>query len=75
MTSRKPWQPKIESDPPLNPFAHDAPGSDGLNGSPQIEDPEEDSAPLQGGRDLPDEDSLEDVIVIADDADRPYGRD
>jgi|HubBroStandDraft_3_1064219.scaffolds.fasta_scaffold269894_2 hypothetical protein len=68
MSPRKPWQPRVESDPELNPFSNDAPGSDGLNKTPEIEDPEEDSAPLQGSRDLSDEDSLDDVI--ADDADR-----
>jgi hypothetical protein len=73
MTPRKPWQPRIDSDPELNPFSNDAPGSNGLTESPEIEDPEEDSAPLQGSRDLSDEDSLEDVI--ADDADRDRSTD
>jgi hypothetical protein len=62
MSSRKPWQPRIDSPHELNPFANTTGGHDLLLNTPQIQDAEEDSAPLQGTHDLSDADSLDDVI-------------
>jgi len=68
MTPRKPWQPKVESEAELNPFANHTTERDGLLNTPEVSDPEEDSSPLEGSKDLSDEDSL--VDVIADSTDR-----
>ena len=69
MSSRKPWQPRMDTNPELNPFHNGASDADNPLENPQIQDAEEDSAPLQGSKDLSDDDSLGDVI--ADDADKP----
>jgi hypothetical protein len=61
MTDRKPWRPKGDEQPELNPFVNSHSG-DRLDND-EINDPEVDSAPLQGSHDLSDEDSLEDVIA------------
>jgi hypothetical protein len=63
MSQRKPWQPRIDPQSELNPFANGASDRDALLETPQIEDAQEDSAPLQGSHDLSDEDSLSDVIA------------
>jgi hypothetical protein len=68
VADRKPWQPRVDStEKELNPFANPVSDRGGVLDTPDLEDAEEDSAPLQGTRDVSDEDSLEDVI--ADDAD------
>ena len=67
MTTRKPWQPKVDSEPELNPFANHTAKRDGLLNTPEVSDPEEDSSPLQGSKDLSDDDSLEDVIADSKD--------
>jgi hypothetical protein len=64
MSANKPWSPKIDSDPLFNPFT--PPDGDKSNSTPTLLDPEEDTAPLQGTKDLSDPDSLEDVIADAD---------
>ncbi|HEX4377437.1 MAG TPA: hypothetical protein VHZ99_09840 [Steroidobacteraceae bacterium] len=61
MAERKPWQPKGDNQKELNPFVN-AHSEDRLDND-EINDPAVDSAPLQGSRDLSDEDSLEDVIA------------
>jgi hypothetical protein len=66
MSARKPWQPRVESEPELNPFENGASERGALLDTPQINDPEEDSAPLEGSKDLSDEDSLDDVIADED---------
>jgi hypothetical protein len=66
MSSRKPWQPRVDTDTELNPFHN---GASDRDDPLEIQDAEEDSAPLQGSKDLSDDDSLEDVI--ADNADKP----
>jgi hypothetical protein len=63
MSPRKPWQPRVDPDTELNPFHNGASDADNPLDNPQIQDPEEDSAPLQGSKDLSDDDSLEDVIA------------
>jgi hypothetical protein len=67
MTDRKPWQPHLDSEPEANPFANRTQG-DGRFVN-KIRDATQDTAPLQGSKDLSDEDSLDDVI--ADSADDP----
>jgi hypothetical protein len=68
MAPRKPWQPKVEVESELNPFVNRTAERDGLLDTPEVSDPEEDSSPLEGSKDLSDEDSL--VDVIADSTDR-----
>jgi hypothetical protein len=63
MSQPKPWQPRIDPQSELNPFSNGASDRDALLETPQIEDAEEDSAPLEGSHDLSDEDSLIDVIA------------
>jgi hypothetical protein len=60
MSDRKPWQPHLDSEPEANPFANRT-QRDGR--SVKIQNPNEDTAPLQGTKDLSDEDSLDDVIA------------
>lgn len=62
MTTRKPWQPRVDTESQLNPFANHT-ADPRLENPPDISDPEEDSSPLEGSQDLSDEDSLEDVIA------------
>jgi hypothetical protein len=57
MAQQKPWQPKVDGQPELNPFVNST--SETRLDNDEIKDAEEDSAPLQGTRDLSDEDSLE----------------
>lgn len=65
MSTRKPWEPKIKRESEFNPFA----SVDGDKGpfaqTPQLRNPEEDTSPLQGSKDLSDADSLEDVVADA----------
>jgi hypothetical protein len=61
MSSQKPWEPKIDSpdyfnaEPNVVDKARDS----------TIQNPEEDTGPLEGTHDLSDEDSLEDVVADA----------
>jgi hypothetical protein len=67
MAPRKPWEPKVDSsEKVLNPFANPVSDRDGVLDTPDIQDAAVDSAPLQGSKDLSDEDSLEDVIADDD---------
>lgn len=53
------WQPRVQKDPPFNAFESDAARSpDARSPSGTIRDPERDTAPLQGERDISDTDSL-----------------
>jgi hypothetical protein len=61
MTERKPWQPKMDQQQELNSFVNATTGTTHEND--EINDAEEDSAPLQGSKDLSDADSLQDVIA------------
>jgi len=64
MSSHKPWSPDIDGSSPLHPFA---PADGGTNRSTlKLRDPEEDTAPLQGTKDISDADSLEDVVADAE---------
>lgn len=63
MPTRESWQPKIDSEPDFNPFSNpDGAKASPLN-TPEIRDANKDTAPLQGSKDLSDDDSLEDVIA------------
>lgn len=53
------WQPRVQKDPPFNAFESDAARSpDARSPSGTIRDPQRDTAPLQGERDISDSDSL-----------------
>lgn len=69
MSSHKPWSPDMDGPTPLHPFAP-AEGDKG-RGTLRLRDPEQDTAPLQGTRDISDKDSLEDVIADAEAKDHP----
>ncbi len=75
------WRPHIETDPLFNPFASTGVTGDGRtqfgeNGevSANLRDASEDSAPLQGTKDLSDVDSLQDVLATAALTPRPATR-
>ena len=53
------WRPRVESERELHGFEGKTPEADSILESPQIRDPEEDTAPLQGTNDRSDDDSLE----------------
>jgi hypothetical protein len=61
MSDRKPWQPRLDTEPEANAFAN-LPQGDGSFKN-KLRDPEEDTAPLQGSKDISDDDSLDDVIA------------
>jgi hypothetical protein len=61
MSDRKPWQPRLDTEPEANAFANRTQG-DGAFKKP-LRDPEEDTAPLQGSKDISDDDSLVDVVA------------
>jgi hypothetical protein len=66
MSSRKPpWEPKIERAREFNPFAKVDADKGPFTEKRDLERPEEDTAPLQGSKDLSDNDSLQDVIADA----------
>ncbi|HEY7928740.1 MAG TPA: hypothetical protein VID71_01930 [Steroidobacteraceae bacterium] len=53
------WQPRVQKDPPFNAFETDGARSPDVSSpSSTIRDPERDTAPLQGERDISDSDSL-----------------
>jgi hypothetical protein len=64
MSSDKPWSPDIDGQPLLHPFA--SPDGDKSRSAVKLDDPEQDTAPLQGTKDISDSDSLEDVIADAE---------
>jgi hypothetical protein len=61
MAERKPWQPSLDTEPDANPFANRTQGEGSF--VKKVRDPEEDTAPLQGSKDISDYDSLLDVIA------------
>jgi hypothetical protein len=66
MSSRKPhWEPKIERAREFNPFAKVDAYKGPFTEARDLEPPMEDTAPLQGSKDLSDQDSLQDVIADA----------
>jgi hypothetical protein len=64
MSSPKPWSPDIGGSPLLHPFT--SPDGDRSHAAVTLRDPEHDTAPLQGTKDISDQDSLEDVIADAE---------
>jgi hypothetical protein len=60
MCPQKPWSPKIDGQPLFNPFA---PPDGDRSTPPKLREPQEDTAPLQGTKDVSDADSLQDVIA------------
>jgi len=68
MSSQKPWEPKIDSPDYFNAEPNVV---DRKTRKPTIQDPEEDTGPLEGTRDRSDDDSLEDVIADATKAPAP----
>jgi hypothetical protein len=74
MSSRKPWEPTIERNPEFNPFAKVDARKGPYTEKRELQRFEDDTAPLQGSKDVSDEDSLQDVI--ADEyAEKEPGRD
>jgi len=54
------WQPRVDhSERVFHIFKNETLEADSILESPQIRDPEQDTAPLQGTKDRSDEDSLE----------------
>ena len=66
MSSRKPlWEPKIERAREFNPFAKVDADKGPYIETRDLTRPEDDTAPLQGSKDLSDKDSLQEVIAEA----------
>jgi len=63
MSDPKPWQPSLETESELNAFANRTQGEGTFKN--KVRDPEEDTAPLEGSKDLSDDDSLVDVVAEA----------
>ena len=63
MSSHKPWSPDIDGQELLHPFG--SPEGD-KSRAVKLRDPEQDTAPLQGTKDISDADSLEDVRADAE---------
>jgi len=61
MAERKPWQPSLDTEPDANPFANRTQGEGSF--VKKVRDPNEDTAPPQGSKDISDDDSLIDVIA------------
>jgi hypothetical protein len=61
MADRKPWQPSLDTEEEANPFANRTQGDGSFKNT--VRDTQEDTAPLQGTKDMSDEDSLVDVIA------------
>jgi hypothetical protein len=55
------WRPRVDRAGVLHGFQNETPEADSILESPEVRDPEEDTAPLQGTKDRSDEDSLEDT--------------
>ena len=68
---REPWKPRVEEEQEFNPFSPPGDDRDALLHSPKINDPSQDSTPLQGSKDLSDPDSLDDVIEDANESGVP----
>jgi len=61
MSERKPWYPNLENAKDFQ--EHTNPGVSSTDPPLRMPLPDEDTAPLQGSKDLSDPDSLEDVIA------------
>ena len=59
------WKPRIDLEPEFNPFGTVIDSNNSLSNPPKLRNAEEDTAPLQGTKDLSDADSLEDVKADA----------
>lgn len=57
----KAWRPRVDEQRVLHGFANETPEADSILESPEVRDPAEDTAPLQGSKDRSDDDSMEDV--------------
>ena len=55
------WRPRVDTERVLHGFQGDTPEADSILESPEVRDPEEDTAPLQGSKDRSDDDSMEDI--------------
>jgi len=55
------WRPRVDSERVLHGFANETPEADSILESPQVRDPDKDTAPLQGSKDRSDDDSMEDI--------------
>lgn len=55
------WRPRVDSERVLHGFSNETPEADSILESPQVRDPANDTAPLQGSKDRSDEDSMEDI--------------
>jgi len=55
----------MDREPEFNPFGTVIDDNNSLSNPPKLRNPEEDTTPLQGSKDLSDADSLEDVIADA----------
>jgi len=58
MSTHEPWRPKIDRQPEFNPFGTVIDNNNSLSNPPKLRNPEEDTTPLQGSKDLSDADSL-----------------
>lgn len=61
MSERKLWQPTLDTEPEANAFANRTQGEGSFVN--KVRDPNEDTAPLQGSKDISDGDSLVDVVA------------
>jgi hypothetical protein len=55
------WRPRVDRERVLHGFTNETPEADSILESPQVRDPDDDTAPLQGSKDRSDEDSMEDI--------------
>ena len=61
MADRKPWQPSLDTEPEANAFANRTQGDGSFK--KKIRDSEADTSPLEGSKDISDDDSLLDVVA------------
>jgi len=62
MANREGWRPRVENLPEFNPFQSPDSTKGPLLDTPKLRDAAEESSPLQGTKDLSDDDSLDDVV-------------
>ena len=55
------WRPRVDSERVLHGFDNQKPDADSILESPEVRDPDKDTAPLQGSKDRSDNDSMEDI--------------
>jgi hypothetical protein len=63
MANREGWRPRVDNQPDFNPFQSPDSTSRSPLDTPKLRDAAEETTPLQGSKDLSDEDSLEDVVA------------